>query len=202
MKIAEIFESLQGEGHNQGRRCLFIRLAGCNLSCRWCDTVYAQQGGTDMDCKEVLEQCWRKNPHLVCITGGEPLLQKVALLGILSSMHKRGTAIEIETNGTIAFTDLQPYASICMDVKCPSSGEISDLALLAAIRPKDSVKFVVMDEEDCRYAKDVMERYPIAGEIFFSPVEGADYQPIIRYILENGLQVRFQLQLHKIIGVK
>jgi 7-carboxy-7-deazaguanine synthase len=202
MKVAEIFESLQGEGKNQGRPCLFIRLAGCNLSCRWCDTAYAQQGGTEMDCKEVLEQCWRKNPHLVCITGGEPLLQKDALLGLLPSLHKRGTAIDIETNGTIAFTELQPYASICMDVKCPSSGEISDLSLLAAIRPTDSVKFVVMDEEDCRYAHEVMEHHQIAGEIFFSPVYDTDYRPIIRYILDNVLPVRFQLQLHKVIGVK
>ena len=105
MKVAEIFESLQGEGNNQGRPCLFIRLAGCNLSCRWCDTAYAQQGGTETDCKVVLEQCWRKNPHLVCITGGEPLLQKDALLDLLPSLSMRGIEIEIETNGTIAFTE-------------------------------------------------------------------------------------------------
>ena len=202
MKIAEIFESLQGEGKNQGRPCLFIRFAGCNLSCRWCDTAYAQQGGTETGCKEVLEQCWRKNPHLVCITGGEPLFQKDALLDLLPSLSMRGIEIEIETNGTIAFTDLQPYASICMDVKCPSSGETSDLALLAAIRPRDCVKFVVRDEEDCRYAQDVLEHHPITGEIFFSPVYGADYGPIIRYILDNDLPVRFQLQLHKVIGVR
>src|SRR5208337_178420 len=176
MKIAEIFESLQGEGKNQGRPCLFIRFAGCNLSCRWCDTAYAQQGGTETGCKEVLEQCWRKNPHLVCITGGEPLFQKDALLDLLPS--------------------------ISMDVKCPSSGETSDLALLAAIRPRDCVKFVVRDEEDCRYAQDVLEHHPITGEIFFSPVYGADYGPIIRYILDNDLPVRFQLQLHKVIGVR
>jgi 7-carboxy-7-deazaguanine synthase len=202
MKIVEIFESLQGEGKNQGRPCFFIRLAGCNLSCHWCDTVYAKSGGTEIGCEEILEQCWRKNPHLVCITGGEPLLQKDALLSILPSLHKRGTEIDIETNGTMAFTDLQPYASVCMDVKCPSSREASDLSLLSAIRPTDSVKFVIMDEEDCRYAKDVLDHHPIAGEIFFSPVYGTNYQPIIRYILENDLQVRFQLQLHKIIGVK
>ncbi|HVP96589.1 7-carboxy-7-deazaguanine synthase QueE [Methanoregula sp.] len=202
MKVVEIFESLQGEGKNQGRPCLFIRLAGCNLSCRWCDTAYARDGGTEMSCREVLETCWRKNPHLVCITGGEPLLQKDALLDLLPSLQKRGAAIDIETNGTIAFADLQPYASICMDVKCPSSVEESDLSLLPAIRPGDSVKFVVADQEDCHYAHAVMREHPIGGEIFFSPVEGTDYQPIIRYILDNDLPVRFQLQLHKVIGVK
>ena len=105
MKIAEIFKSLQGEGRNQGKPCLFIRLAGCNLSCRWCDTAYARDGGTEMRCGEVLEFCWRENPRLVCITGGEPLLQKEALLRLLPSLHKRGTDVDIETNGTIAFTE-------------------------------------------------------------------------------------------------
>ena len=202
MKIAEIFTSLQGEGKNQGKPCLFIRLAGCNLTCRWCDTVYAQSGGTEVSSDEVLEQCWRQNPHLVCITGGEPLLQKDALLHLLTSLHKRGTDVDIETNGTIAFTDLQPYASICMDVKCPSSGETSNLSLLTTIRPQDSVKFVVGDEEDCRYAHRVMQDHPIAGECFFSPVYGADCRPLVDYILENDLPVRFQVQLHKVLGVK
>jgi len=202
MKVAEIFESLQGEGQYQGRPCLFIRLSGCNLSCRWCDTTYAQQDGTEMGCREILEQCWRKNPRLVCITGGEPLLQKEALLDLLPSLHKRGIKIDIETNGTISFSELQPFASICMDVKCPSSGEESDFDLLSSIRTTDSVKFVVMDEKDCIFAKEIMDQYRIAGEIFFSPVHGTDYQPVIQYILANALPVRFQLQLHKIIGVK
>jgi 7-carboxy-7-deazaguanine synthase len=89
-----------------------------------------------------------------------------------------------------------------MDVKCPSSGEQSNLALLEKIRPQDSVKFVVTDEADCRYAQDIMNTHTIAGEIFFSPVSGTDYAPITRFILINNLPVRFQLQLHKIIGVK
>jgi 7-carboxy-7-deazaguanine synthase len=202
MKIAEIFISLQGEGMRQGTPCLFIRLSGCNLSCRWCDTEYARDGGTEMGCDAILEQVWRENPRSVCITGGEPFLQTDALLPLLASLFRRGVAIDIETNGTIDFTPAQPYAAVCMDVKCPSSGEKSDLSLLSKIRPEDSVKFVVGDEEDCRYAQEVMERHPIAGEIFFSPVYGTDYQPVIRFILKNSLPVRFQLQLHKIIGVK
>jgi 7-carboxy-7-deazaguanine synthase len=202
MKIAEIFRSLQGEGKNQGRICLFIRLAGCNLRCRWCDTPYAQEGGSEMSPDEVLEQVWRTNPPYVCITGGEPLLQAAALEPLLSSLHTRGTIIDIETNGTFDFTRFQRYASICMDVKCPSSGEKSDLGLLDAIRPQDSVKFVVNGESDCRYAQEVMNTCGIAGEIFFSPVHGTDYLPVIRFILEHNLAVRFQLQLHKIVGVR
>jgi len=202
MKIAEIFSSLQGEGRNQGKPCLFIRLAGCNLHCRWCDTAYAQGEGTEMSCEAILDQCWRENPRSICITGGEPLLQIDELARLLLSLARRGTTIDIETNGTIAFTAVQPYASICMDVKCPSSGEESDLSLLAAIRPEDSVKFVVANEEDCRYAKDVMEHHTIAGEGFFSPVYGTDYQPLVDFILANNLPVRFQIQLHKVLGVK
>jgi len=202
MKIAEIFKSLQGEGVRQGAPCIFVRLAGCNLACRWCDTEYARSGGTETSCDRILEEVWKENPRSVCITGGEPLLQTDALLPLLKSLHRRGIAIDIETNGTIDFTPVQPYASVCMDVKCPSSGEKSDLSLLAKIRPTDSVKFVVGSPDDCRYAKEVLARHVIAGECFLSPVYGTDYSAVVRFILENNLPVRFQLQLHKILGVK
>nr|WP_319376913.1 radical SAM protein [uncultured Methanoregula sp.] len=202
MKIADIFRSLQGEGKNQGKPCLFIRLAGCNLKCRWCDTPESRDGGMEMSLDTILEQVWRLNPPYVCITGGEPLLQADDLEHLLASLSRRGTLIDIETNGTIDFCNLQKYASVCMDVKCPSSGEQSNLALLEKILPQDSVKFVVHDEADCRYAQEVMDTHRIAGEIFFSPVFGTDYAPITRFILVNNLPVRFQLQLHKIIGVK
>jgi 7-carboxy-7-deazaguanine synthase len=150
----------------------------------------------------ILEQVWRINPAYICITGGEPLLQAYDLESLLFSLNKRGTTIDIETNGTINFSRLQPYASICMDVKCPSSGEQSDLSLLDALRPQDSVKFVVMDETDCRFAQEIITSYRIAGEIFLSPVFGSDYKMIVKFILDNNLPVRFQIQLHKIVGVK
>ena len=201
MKIAEIFKSLQGEGTNQGKPCLFIRLAGCNLRCRWCDTPASQSGGTEVSPDSILEQVWRTNPHYVCITGGEPLLQADELEPLLASLHKRGTVIDIETNGTVDFTRFQPYASICMDVKCPSSGEESDPALLLKIRPTDSVKFVVKDMTDCRFAEDMIRSQRIAGEVFISPVFGTDYRMISDFILANNLPVRMQVQLHKIIGV-
>lgn len=202
MKIAEIFSSLQGEGKNQGKPCFFIRLTGCNLRCRWCDTPISQSGGEEMSPDSVLERVWRVNPPYVCITGGEPLVQADALEPLLASLHKRGTEIDIETNGTIDFSRFQPYASICMDVKCPSSGEVSDLSLLAKIRPKDSVKFVVTDVADCWYAKEIMTEHMIAGEVFISPVYGSDTKPLIKFVLANNLPVRFQLQLHKILGVQ
>jgi 7-carboxy-7-deazaguanine synthase len=202
MKIVEIFRSLQGEGKNQGRACLFIRLAGCNLHCRWCDTAYAQTGGIEMSVDTILEHTRRLKPQYVCITGGEPLLQADELEQLLVQLHMQGIMIDIETNGTIDFTRLQPYASICMDVKCPSSGEQSELGLLGALRPQDAIKFVVEDETDCQYARDIITSRQIPCEIFFSPVFGSMYGPIVQFILANNLPVRFQIQLHKIIGVK
>jgi 7-carboxy-7-deazaguanine synthase len=202
MRIAEIFRSLQGEGRNQGKPCLFIRLAGCNLHCHWCDTPYAQAGGSEMNIHAIVEQVSRLNPPYVCITGGEPLLQADNLEPLLISLHTRGTVIDIETNGTINFARMQPYASICMDVKCPSSGYQSNLTLLDILRPQDSVKFVVKDQTDCQYAREIITSYRIPGEIFLSPVYGSDYTMIVKFILDNNLPVRFQIQLHKIIGVK
>jgi len=202
MKLAEIFFSLQGEGKNQGKPCLFIRLAGCNLHCRWCDTGYALGDGRDIAPDVILEQVWRRNPKLICITGGEPLLQEGELEPLLASLSKKGIQVDIETNGTLDFRRLQPYASICMDVKCPSSGEMSDLSLLGTLRPEDSVKFVVSDKADLMHATEVIGSYRIAGEIFMTPVYGTDPRAIAEYILATGLPVRFQLQLHKIIGVK
>jgi 7-carboxy-7-deazaguanine synthase len=155
-----------------------------------------------MALETVLEHVWRIKPPYVCITGGEPLLQGDELAPLLNSLHKRGTLIDIETNGTIDFSRFQPYASICMDVKCPSSGEQSDLSLLEKMRPQDSVKFVVKDEKDCMYAQEVMKGYQIAGDVYMSPVFGTDYTIISKFILINNMQVRMQVQLHKIIGVK
>jgi 7-carboxy-7-deazaguanine synthase len=202
MKIVEIFKSLQGEGKNQGKACVFIRLAGCNLQCRWCDTPESRSGGREMSVDSVLEKVRTFRPALVCITGGEPLLQADELERLLFSIHRDGIRIDIETNGTVDFSRFQPYASVCMDVKCPSSGEQSDLSLLGRIRPEDSVKFVVNDVQDCRYALGIMITNRIAGEIFLSPVYGSDYRAISDFILSENLPVRMQVQLHKIIGVK
>ncbi len=202
MKISEIFFSIQGEGREQGKPCMFVRCAGCNLDCHWCDTGYARSGGTELSTDEILEHIWRVNPRRVCITGGEPLLQEDAILPLLHSLHSRAIAVTIETNGTLDFSRAKKYASICMDVKCPSSGEESDLSLLSGIRECDSVKFVVADEEDCSFALEVMNARTIKGDIFFSPVFGTDCQPIVRFILKHNMPVRFQIQLHRLIGVK
>jgi 7-carboxy-7-deazaguanine synthase len=202
MRVAEIFRSLQGEGKDQGLITTFVRLAGCNLDCRWCDTRYARSGGEDLTRDGVLAEVDALGCRRICITGGEPLLQAGELLPLLSALHHEGYAIGIETNGTLDFRPFQPFASICMDVKCPSSGEESDLSLLAHLTGEDSVKFVVAGEEDCEYARRIIADHPIRAEILFSPVFGTDCRAIAEYMLSHDLPARFQLQLHRILGVR
>lgn len=202
MKVFEIFRSIQGEGRSQGYPSIFLRLAGCNLDCTWCDTRYAREGGTDMPCDEITGRISAYPGKRLCITGGEPLLQQDQLLPLLAGLHEEGYQIEIETNGTIDFRPFQPFASICMDVKCPSSGERSDLSLLSYISGNDSIKFVVVDRDDCRYAEEVLESHPVRGEVFFSPVYGSEYGTIAQFLIERNLPARLQIQLHKIVGVR
>jgi len=202
MRVTEIFRSLQGEGRDQGLITTFIRLTGCNLDCRWCDTRYARSGGEDRTRDEVLAEVHALGCRRICITGGEPLLQARELLPLLSALHHAGYVIGIETNGTLDFRPFQPFASICMDVKCPSSGEESDLSLLAHLTGEDSVKFVVAGEEDCEYARRIIGEHPICAEILFSPVFGTDCRAIADYVLTQDLPARFQLQLHRILGVR
>lgn len=202
MKIIEIFSSISGEGLRQGLPATFIRCAGCNLSCTWCDTPESHGEGTEMSIWEILSEVSAGMPRYVIITGGEPLLQKDELQKLLVALRDDGYRVEIETNGTLPFTSVQEYATISMDIKCPSSDEESDQNLLADLRPEDAVKFVVMDRTDCLYAQDVIESHAIAGTVFISPVWGGNYREIADFILEEGIDARFQLQLHKSIGMK
>lgn len=201
LKVSEIFRSIQGEGLRQGRPCTFVRLAGCNLRCRWCDTKGALTGGDLRSPDDLFTEVKQIPGSYVCITGGEPLLQEAGLIILLRALAELHYTIDIETNGTISFTEVQKYAAVCMDIKCPSSGEKSMLGLLKDIRKRDCVKFVVADIADCCFASDILNAYRIKGECFVSPVYGSDYRGIAEYILEKDLPVRLQLQLHRIIGV-
>jgi 7-carboxy-7-deazaguanine synthase len=201
MNVLEIFYSIQGEGKGQGRPTIFVRLAGCNLDCRWCDTPNAHDEGNHLGLSEIIGKIREFRCREICITGGEPLLQEAELLDLLRLLCSLGYRTEIETNGTIDFSRCQEYATICMDVKCPSSGEESVLSLLGMITERDSVKFVVGDEQDCRYAEEVIMASCIRGEVFLSPVWGSDMSGIASFVLEHGLPVRVQVQLHKVLGV-
>ena len=202
MRISEIFRSIQGEGRSQGLITTFVRLAGCNLDCAWCDTPYARAGGKEVPVGDVFQAVEFSTCRRVCITGGEPLLQRDEVAALAERLDGAGYRVEIETNGTIDFSPLQGSASICMDVKCPSSGEESDLSLLSRITERDAVKFVVKGTEDLDYARDVIGSHPIPGEYLVSPVHGSDPGSLARQVLDRNLPVRFQVQLHKILGVR
>jgi 7-carboxy-7-deazaguanine synthase len=201
MKIIEIFTSLQGEGPNSGYPTVFVRLSGCNLSCSYCDTQDSRKGGLEVTISEVYSHVMRERPLYVCVTGGEPLLQSKEVTILAEKLSAGGKKVSIETNGTISFTSLLSSANICMDVKCPSSGEKSDLSLLKFLRPVDSVKFVVGTAGDLEYTENVIRNETINAEIFISPVFGTDYSTVAEFILNNNLPARMQVQLHKIIGL-
>lgn len=162
MRITETFVSLQGEGLRQGMPCMFVRFAGYNLHCAWCDTRYSLNNsqGVEMTAEKVMQAVIASGMRCVCITGGESLLQKEALVPLIAAIHEAGVFVDIETNGTIPFGEVQEYASVCMDVKCPSSGEMSVLSLLDSLTPADSVKFVIGDEADYLYMVEVLAAHP------------------------------------------
>ncbi len=202
MLITEIFASISGEGTRQGAPAVFVRCAGCNLRCAWCDTEYSFEKGTAMDAAAVLAEVGRFGIPFVVITGGEPLLQEDELIPLLKDLCAGGYDIEIETNGTLPAGAVQEYATICMDMKCPSSGMSSDPALLATLRACDMVKFVVADREDCLFAEELLATRPTAAQAVFSPVWGADYEEIVDFLMERLPPARLQVQLHRILGVK
>lgn len=198
MKVIEIFDSIDGEGPRQGHPSTFIRLAGCNLRCGYCDTTYAFSGGQEMGIDEIVDRV-RYSPNIT-ITGGEPLFHEDIHL-LLDALPNRD--IIVETNGSI---DLQPFLNhsnirFVMDWKCPSSG-MSDRMLesnLKALRRVDEIKFVVANESDVETAYSVIPRTNAKPVI--SPVFGkADLRMIARNIIERrNKTVRMQVQLHKII---
>lgn len=204
MKIVEMFVSLQGEGLHQGMPAMFIRFAGCNLSCLWCDTNYSHDEniGCEMTVEGVCNAVTDSGVSYVCITGGEPLLQKDELLKLLASLHEKNIMIDIETNGTQPFAEVQRFANIEMDVKCPSSGEKSDLSLIKLLRANDALKFVVGDEADYLYMKKILEENLwCKASVYVTPVYGADVKRLSDAIVRDLLPVRFQLQIHKELDI-
>ena len=203
MKIIEIFPSLQGEGIHQGKPCLFVRLAGCNLNCSWCDTKYSHVQGDDISIHDLLEKIKSYNLQYVCITGGEPLIQIQEIIPLVKELYQCGITVDIETNGTIDFTSIQDYASICMDIKCPSSNESSDLSLLYKLKSTDCVKFVIGNDTDYEYMTDILHKYPnILASVYVTSVYGTNSKTIIDKIISDKLNVIYQVQLHKIVNIK
>lgn len=205
MRITEIFHSIQGESTYAGRPCVFVRTTGCNLRCAWCDTEYSFHGGRDMSVDEIVEAVAELAPdcRLAELTGGEPLLQKE--IGLLADrLLAKGYTVLCETSGSVPVDRVPAEVVKIVDFKCPGSGEEaandwSNLELLSELR--DEVKFVIADREDYEWARrQVAERDLTRFTVHFSPeFESMDRELLARWILEDGLPVRLQLQVHKFI---
>lgn len=206
MKINEIFLSIQGEGLQSGLPTTFIRTTGCNLRCEWCDTQYAYSEGTDMSLEEIVEQCEKYKTKNICLTGGEPLVQAEESYKIIKMLLDGGYSVLLETNGSITIENIDSRATISLDVKCPSSGETDKniFANFQFIRDIDQVKFVIEDAIDYEYSKKVISEYNLEKKtnVIFQPAydENAEFtKKLAQVILEDNLNVRMCLQIHKII---
>lgn len=200
MKIAELFYSLQGEGCLSGRPTVFIRTTGCNLRCRYCDTAYAYEGGTPMTPDEILRALAQYPCRTCCVTGGEPLLQP-DLETLVSALVLNRYKVSIETNGSRpikAFIE-DDAVMVSLDIKCPSSGmqQYNDYDNLALLRDQDQLKFIVGDRVDYDFAKEVLRRHRPCGIVFLQPVWGTDPAKLAGWILDDALEVRLGIQLHK-----
>jgi 7-carboxy-7-deazaguanine synthase len=205
LKVNEIFYSIQGESSYAGRPCVFIRLTGCNLRCSYCDTTYAYDEGVMMEIGEILQRVGSYECRLVEVTGGEPLIQKDTP-SLVVRLLEGGYDVLLETNGTQDISLVDERCVRIVDIKCPSSGEVEKTYLknLDRLAEGDEVKFVIGAREDYDYAKKILER--MAGNIFetnrihFSPVFGKMNPEILaQWILEDRLNVRLHMQLHKLI---
>jgi 7-carboxy-7-deazaguanine synthase len=220
MFITEIFKSIQGEGTRAGLPCIFVRLTGCNLRCTWCDTAYAFHGGQKVSLDEVMERVESLNRRadgsaagvsLIELTGGEPLLQE-EIYPLAERLLAAGYTVMIETSGERFVGRLPKEVIKIVDVKCPNSGEPETFEPrnLEELGANDEVKFVISSREDYEFAREFSREHRLADrvrEVLFSPVHhdpngkwrGLEPRELVEWMLEDGLQVRLGLQLHKIV---
>ncbi len=208
MKISEIFFSIQGESSYAGLPCIFIRLAGCNLKCEYCDTAYAQdlEQGCEMSIEDIMHEVKKFKCNMVEITGGEPLIQDEAVLLIKKLLAKKYKVL-LETNGTISLKPIDKRVVKIMDIKTPGSGFLYsfDEKNLKHLAKDDEIKFVLVDRNDYEWARTLIKKYSLGkkANILFSAVhKRLPLDKLSKWILEDGLNVRLQPQLHKIIGIK
>lgn len=203
MKVCEIFKSIQGESSYAGMPCLFIRLTGCNLRCKYCDTKYAYFEGEELSEEKIVSEVHHAGINLVEITGGEPLLQK-EVYHLIKTLLDEGYKVLIETNGSISIKDIDKRAVIILDIKTPGSGMNKEMKLsnLDYIKKIDEIKFVITDRIDYEWSKGIIHQYKLKDRchILISPAYGI-LQPeeLAKWILGDALEVRLNLQIHKYI---
>lgn len=203
LKISEIFFSLQGEARQAGLPTVFVRLTGCPLRCTYCDTEYAFFGGQWMSFDSILEEVARHPARHVCVTGGEPLAQKNCT-ALLRRLCDAGYEVSLETGGAHDVSRVDPRVSRVVDIKTPVSGEAEgnrweNIPLLGS---HDQIKFVICSREDYEWARQQLRDRGLDTicEVLFSPAWGqVGFKELAEWILEDGLPVRMQVQLHKLI---
>jgi len=204
LKVNEIYHSVQGESTYAGLPCVFVRLTFCNLRCTYCDTEYAFYDGRDISIQQIIDEIKKYNCKLVEITGGEPLVQMDECLDLMKQLCDQDFEVLIETGGSLLIKDIDKRVKVIMDLKCPSSGmEKKNLyENINYLKPVDELKFVIGSREDYDWTIDMMKKYNLENKckILFSVVFGK-LEPVqlVNWILEDKLNVRFQLQMHKFI---
>lgn len=203
LRISEIFYSIQGETRRIGLPTVFVRLTGCPLRCTYCDTSHAFTGGQNMSVAEIFEQIARYEPRYITVTGGEPLAQKNSLL-LLNALCDAGYDVSLETSGALDIGAVDARVMRVLDIKTPASGEAEKNRWdnLPLLMPHDEIKFVLCDENDYRWAKQIMSQYRLTEkcEVSFSPAQGLlNATQLAEWILRDHLAVRMQVQLHKIL---
>ncbi len=204
LTISEIYLSVQGESTHVGRPCVFVRLTACNLRCRWCDTPYAFSGGRRLSIDEIVTDIARHQCDLVEITGGEPLLQ-AEVHDLMARLVRDDYEVLLETGGHMPIDDVPDEVVTILDVKCPASGEAAAMHWpnLDQLSRRDEVKFVIQDRADFDYAAGVVRRYGLAertAAVLFSPVHNVlAPDELVRWMLEDRIPARLQLQAHKYI---
>ena len=201
MKICEIFASIQGESSLVGIPMIFIRLTGCNLRCRYCDTQYSYSEGEELSVDQVIDKVKQFKLKYIEITGGEPLLQN-EVYELMNNLVKSYNVV-LETNGSVSINKVNPQVKIVMDIKTPGSGmnHRNYLKNINCLKKTDEVKFVIADREDYEWTKEFINTHTFnAEEILFSPVfEMLDPAELSQWIIQDSLSVRLNLQIHKYI---